>query len=157
MNLNWSRKTLTPQKLGTFCEYYAKMTMASYGMSIYTSEVDDHGIDFIAEKSPSGFLKFQVKSIRGNSGYVFMKAKNFSPDDPDFHIILLLLRDGALPDVYVIPACAWKDKTKTMFVYHTYENKKSESEYGMNISQKNFPQLQDYRIENFIDTLTSRL
>ena len=48
-NLNWSRSNLTRQKLGTFCEYYAKMSLASYGMSIYTSEVDDHGIDFIAE------------------------------------------------------------------------------------------------------------
>ena len=48
-NLNWSRSDLTRQKLGTFCEYYAKMSLASYGVSIYTSEVDDHGIDFIAE------------------------------------------------------------------------------------------------------------
>jgi hypothetical protein len=44
-NLIWSRKGLTPQKLGTFCEYYAKMALTSYGMSVYTAEVDDHGID----------------------------------------------------------------------------------------------------------------
>lgn len=48
-NLIWSREELTPQKLGTFGEYYAKMELTSYGMSIYTSEVDDHGIDFVAE------------------------------------------------------------------------------------------------------------
>lgn len=54
-NLNWSRDELqNRQKLGTFREYYAKMTLASYGMSIYTSEVDDHGIDFVAE-TKSGF------------------------------------------------------------------------------------------------------
>ena len=35
-NLNWSRSDLTRQKLGTFCEYYAKMSLASYGVSIYT-------------------------------------------------------------------------------------------------------------------------
>ena len=34
-NLNWSRSDLTRQKLGTFCEYYAKMSLASYGVSIY--------------------------------------------------------------------------------------------------------------------------
>lgn len=57
-NLNWSRDELqNRQKLGIFGEYYAKMTLASYGMSIYTSEVDDHGIDFVAE-TKSGFLKF---------------------------------------------------------------------------------------------------
>ncbi len=27
-NLNWHREGLTPQKLGTFCEYYAKMALA---------------------------------------------------------------------------------------------------------------------------------
>ena len=57
-NLNWSRSDLTRQKLGTFCEYYAKMSLASYGVSIYTSEVDDHGIDFIAE-SKRGFFKLK--------------------------------------------------------------------------------------------------
>lgn len=39
-NLNWSRAELNNrQKLGTFGEYYAKMSLASYGMSIYTAEV----------------------------------------------------------------------------------------------------------------------
>ena len=33
-NLNWSRSDLTRQKLRTFCEYYAKMSLASYGVSI---------------------------------------------------------------------------------------------------------------------------
>ena len=28
-NMNWHRKEITPQKLGTFCEYYAKMALAS--------------------------------------------------------------------------------------------------------------------------------
>mgnify|MGYP000915475465 CR=1 FL=1 len=39
------------------------MALASYGLSIYTSKVDDHGIDFVAE-TKKGFLKFQVKTIR---------------------------------------------------------------------------------------------
>lgn len=67
-NLNWSRKELTSQKLGRFCEYYAKMSLASYGMNIYTSEVDDHGIDFVAETS-----LFDFASARGwkTSGYVY--------------------------------------------------------------------------------------
>ena len=148
MNLNWSRKDLTPQKLGTFGEYYAKMTMASYGMSIYTSEVDDHGIDFVAEFE-NRFLKFQVKTIRGTSGYVFMKAADFSPDDPNFYLLLLCLADGEYPKVYMIPANAWHDPTKTMFVYHAYENRKSKPEYGINLSKKNEMQLESYRIEKF--------
>jgi hypothetical protein len=72
-NLNWSRSDLTRQKLGTFCEYYAKMSLASYGVSIYTSEVDDHGIDFIAE-SKRGFLKFQVKFAKEQA--MFLCGRN---------------------------------------------------------------------------------
>ena len=100
-NLNWSRSDLTRQKLGTFCEYYAKMSLASYGMSIYTSEVDDHGIDFIAE-SKRGFLKFQVKAIRKGTGYVFMREEYFDISDQSLYLFLLLLNDGEHPIEYLI-------------------------------------------------------
>lgn len=61
-NLNWSRAELNNrQKLGTFGEYYAKMSLASYGMSIYTAEVDDHGIDFVAETT-NGLFKISSKN-----------------------------------------------------------------------------------------------
>ena len=39
---------LNHMQLGQFGEYYAKMEFASYGFDVYTSEVDDHGVDFIA-------------------------------------------------------------------------------------------------------------
>ena len=99
-NLNWSRSDLTRQKLGTFCEYYAKMSLASYGVSIYTSEVDDHGIDFIAE-SKRGFLKFQVKAIRKGTGYVFMREEYFDISDQSLYLFLLLLNDGEHPIEYI--------------------------------------------------------
>lgn len=40
---------LTPLQLGRYAEYYAKMEFASYGFEVYTSEVDDHGVDFIVK------------------------------------------------------------------------------------------------------------
>ena len=49
-NLNWNK--LSGLQLGRYAEYYAKMEFASYGFEVYTSEVDDHGVDFIA-KSPN--------------------------------------------------------------------------------------------------------
>ena len=44
-NLNWSK--LNHLQLGKYAEYYAKMEFASYGYEVYTSEVDDHGVDFV--------------------------------------------------------------------------------------------------------------
>ena len=47
--MKWS--DLRPMQLGRYAEYYAKMEFASYGYDIYTSEVDDHGVDFVASKN----------------------------------------------------------------------------------------------------------
>ena len=44
---NWSE--LSKQQIGRYAEYYAKMEFASYGFEVYTSEVDDHGVDFVAK------------------------------------------------------------------------------------------------------------
>jgi len=152
-NLIWSRETLTPQKLGTFCEYYAKMTLASYGFSIYTAEVDDHGIDFVAETA-RGFLKFQVKAIRtATTKYVFMQKAHFDIHDDALFLFLILLTDGEHPDTYLIPASAWEKESK-MFVYHAYEGKRSKPEYGLNLSKKNMPELEKFRLENRIPVIT---
>lgn len=147
-NLIWSREELTSQKLGTFCEYYAKMTLTSYGMSIYTSEVDDHGIDFIAENK-KGFLKFQVKSVRQNTKYVFMRADHFDITDESLYLMLFLLKDGEHPTIYIFPASVWQ-KENSIFVYHAYEGKKSKPEYGLNLSAKNIPHLEEFKLENMI-------
>lgn len=153
-NLIWSRNELTPKKLGTFCEYYAKMSLTSYGLDIYTSEVDDHGIDFVAE-TKIGFLKFQVKSIRRTTTqYVFMQKKNFDITDLSLYLILILLKDNSHPAIYVIPASAWtRPSTTKLFVYHSYEGKKSAPEYGVNVSEKNMAELDQYNLGNMIKFL----
>ena len=145
--MDWSRKELTRQKLGTFGEYYAKMTLASYGMSIYTSEVDDHGIDFVAE-TKQGFLKYQVKTVRKGTTYVYMLEEHFDIFDDSLFLFLTILIDGEHPDSYLIPATTWQN-IDTVFVHRTYEGKKSKPEYGLNLSAKNIPSLAKYKIENY--------
>ena len=69
-NLNWSE--LSPLQLGRYAEYYAKMEFASYGYEVYTSEVDDHGVDFVVKvPGTAKFYEVQVKSVR-DYGYVFI-------------------------------------------------------------------------------------
>ena len=153
-NLNWSRAELTPQRLGTFGEYYAKMSLASYGMRIYTAEVDDHGIDFVAE-TPRGFLKFQVKAVRGSSGYIFMRREHFDVTDRSLYLFLLVLEDGEHPAEYVIPATAWDGARRGPLVYHGYEGKKSAPEFGVNLSRKNLEALERYRLEHMIADLSA--
>lgn len=151
-NLDWTRKELTRQRLGTFGEYYAKMVLASYGMSIYTSEVDDHGVDFVAE-TKRGFIKFQVKTVRHDTNYVYMLEEYFDVEDDTLFLFLSILTDGEFPVSYIVPATVWKDDVTGMFVHRTYEGKKSKPEYGMNLSAKNIPFIENYKLEKMIDRI----
>ena len=68
-NTKWSE--LSAMQLGRYAEYYAKMEFTSYGFDVYTSEVDDHGVDFIAKSKDGIYFEVQVKSVR-NDNYVFI-------------------------------------------------------------------------------------
>jgi len=58
-------------QLGRYAEYYAKMDFTAYGFDVYSSQVDEHDVDFIAKKGNS-FYEVQVKAVR-NSNYMFIR------------------------------------------------------------------------------------
>lgn len=150
-NLNWS--SLSPLQLGRYAEYYAKMEFASYGFDIYTSEVDDHGIDFVMEDNNGGFLQIQVKSIRAK-GYVFVQKTKFDINNKNLYLALLIFNDGKLPEMFLIPTSAWKTATK-VFTDKNYDKpgQKSLPEYGINISDKGMSELEKYKLENTLGQL----
>ena len=145
-NTQWSR--LNRLQLGRYAEYYAKMEFASYGYDVYTSEVDDHGVDFVA-KSPKDnqYYEVQVKSSRNNT-YVFI-PKSKMELAADRLVCLLLFADNTIPSVYVIPAAAW-ESVNALLTSKDYEGLKRSPEWGINISGKNMPLLQQYCIENML-------
>ena len=149
-NMNWSK--LNSLQLGRYAEYYAKMEFASYGFEVYTSEVDDHGVDFIAKlPGENRFYEVQVKSLR-EYGYIFM-AKSKMPELSDESLICFLhFIDGKLPDVFVIPASAWKNPN-TILVDRKYDKpgQKSEPEWGVNVSKKNYNLLSKYSADNWLE------
>ena len=147
-NTNWSK--LNRLQLGRYAEYYAKMEFASYGFEVYTSEVDDHGVDFIA-KAPgeNKFYEVQVKSVR-DYGYVFM-AKSKMPELSNERLVCFLhFIDGQLPDVFVIPASAWKIPNAVL-VDRKYDKpgQKSEPEWGINVSRRNYNLLTEHSANNW--------
>lgn len=143
---NWSK--LSSLQLGRYAEYYAKMEFASYGFEVYTSEVDDHGIDFIAKTETGHFLEIQVKSIR-QTNYAFMHKEKWNIENSNTYLALLLFEDGKLPEMYLIPATAWKTPNK-LFCDKDYEGLKSKPEYGLNLSKKNVPLLKEFKIDDII-------
>jgi hypothetical protein len=72
----WS--ALNKQQVGKFAEYFVKMELTMYGFEVYTTDVDDRGIDFVARKGHGPFIEVQVKALR-DYGYVFMQKTNLNP------------------------------------------------------------------------------
>ncbi|MDX5981234.1 DUF4365 domain-containing protein [Exiguobacterium profundum] len=153
-NFNWEH--LNHLQLGRYAEYYAKMEFASYGCDVYTSEVDDHGVDFVIKDSNNRFCEIQVKAIR-NSGYVFMQKSKFDLTNPNLYLTLLLFTQDAHPELYLIPNVAWLAPNE-LFVDRDYDKpgQKSKPEYGLNISRKNKSLLEHYRFDTMIQSFILR-
>lgn len=148
-SLEWSK--LNHLQLGQYGEYYAKMEFTSYNYEVYTSEVDDHGVDFVA-KAPgtNTFCEIQVKSMCKGS-YIFISKDKIEMDDR--HLVCFLhFEDGKMPDVYIIPITAWKTPNAVL-VDRNYDKpgQKSKPEWGINYSKKNRDLLEQYRIEKFFN------
>ena len=145
-NTNWSK--LNHLQLGRYAEYYAKMEFASYGYEVYTSEVDDHGVDFVAKlPGENRYYEVQVKSVR-DYGYIYMAKSKMPELSEDRLVCYLHFIDGQLPDVFVIPATAWKNPNAVL-VDRKYDKpgQKSEPEWGINISKKNYNLLDEYKAD----------
>ena len=129
---NW--KDLSSMQLGQYGEYFAKMEFTSYGFDVYTSEVDDHGVDFIAKNKKGVFYEVQVKSVREDN-YVFIKKSKIILDKK--HLVCYIrFIDGELPDCYVFPSTVWINPEGTLFTSKDYEGLKSQPEYGISIKKK---------------------
>ncbi|MEW4531330.1 DUF4365 domain-containing protein [Maioricimonas sp. JC845] len=131
-------------QVGRFAEYYAKMEFALYGFQVYTSEVDDRGIDFIVRHETGPFYEVQVKSSRGGK-YIFFPKEHFPLSEQRLAVVIFLNEDEP-PDIYLIPATTWKTLPEP-FVSRDYEGKQSKPEWGINVSQKNMKFLKKYSFD----------
>ncbi|MBF0430544.1 MAG: DUF4365 domain-containing protein [Fibrobacteria bacterium] len=145
---NWSK--LNRQQVGSYSEYFVKMEFTMYGCQVYTTEVDDRGIDFVTRYETGPFMEIQVKSIR-EKGYVFMEKEKFKLKE-NLYLALVILNEGKLPDLFLIPAMEWH-KPNQLLAGKDYEGLKSKPEWGVNLSMKNMPMLEMYRFEEMVSRL----
>jgi len=132
---------LNKQQVGTYAEYFVKMELTMYGFQVYGTEVDDQGIDFVTRYERGPFLQVQVKSVR-SLGYVYMTKDNFELSE-QVYLALALLVEGVEPDLFLVPSTVWRNEN-ALFVGRDYEGRKSDPEWGLNLSQKNLPLLEPY-------------
>jgi hypothetical protein len=153
----WSQ--LNTQQVGTYTEYFVKMELTMYGFQVYTTEVDDHGIDFVARHERGSFIEVQVKSLRVKpptiEGYVFLQKDKFIPAG-NLYLALGLLADGKPPELFLIPSSIW-EHPNGVFVSRDYPGLKSKPEWGINISKKNAHFLDPFKFEKTVASVCKRL
>ena len=147
---DWSR--LNRHQVGRYAEYFVKMEFTMHGFQVYTAEVDDRGIDFVARHGQGQFFEVQVKSLR-DRGYIFIQKEKTRLSD-DRLAAVVLFTEGKAPDLFLIPMTAWKTPN-ALLVDHDYgSGKKSKPEFGINLSTKNRELLEPYRFHTVIGQLT---
>jgi hypothetical protein len=148
---DWSG--LNNLQIGKYAEYFTKMEFTSYGFEVFTSEVDDRGVDFIIKDKKGNFLEMQVKSTR-NLNYIYALKDKFNINNLHLYMVLVLFGDEKMPELYVIPAKTWQN-LNSLFVSRDYEKpgQKSSPEWGINLSEKNLEILCDYKFEKKIKDL----
>ena len=148
MRYNWEK--LNTMQVGAFSEYFVKMEMTMYGFQVYTTEVDDRGIDFVARFERGSFYSIQVKSTRGLN-YIYMQKDKFELS-PDLYLAVAILDEGNEPKLYLIPSEDWKQPNR-LLVNRDYKGKKSKPEWGLNLSQKNMDLMEKYAFDLMVNKL----
>ena len=131
---------------GRYGEYFAKMALVRAGFDVFSPEVDDKGIDFVLriDGDLPRYYDVQVKTVRSKSTYVFMRKDKFRLI-PNLLLALVILDAGREPEMYLIPASAWRD-AKPPFTDRDYGGLKSSPEYGLTLSPPAMAPLEPYAL-----------
>jgi hypothetical protein len=145
MRYNWEK--LNNLQKGSFGEHYAKMEFAMYGLLVFTAEVDDRGIDFVARNNEGLHFDVQVKTITGRN-YTFISESKFYEN---LVVSLVVLNQLSPPEIYLFRKDDWSnEKHKDALLTHRKYPNAKEPEYGVNITKAREPLLQDFLFEKRI-------
>ena len=150
MKQDWAK--LNRLQIGAYAEYYVKMAFTRFGFQVYTSEVDDRGIDFVCRFDRGPFYEVQVKSIR-KTGYIFAQKDKFELRSELLLAVVIFTADDS-PDLFLIPSMKWL-QPNALLVDRNYEGKKSKPEWGINLSRKNQHLLEPFAFEQQIQIMKS--
>jgi hypothetical protein len=127
------------------------MELTMHGFDIYTSEVDDKGIDFVARKGASKYWDVQVKSVF-KSKYIYFAKSAFDIQQANLLAAVVPFVDGHAPSIYLIRAQEWKSPNG-LLVSRDFEGRGSPPEWGLQLATKNMTLLSPYAFEQVVGTL----
>ncbi len=137
---DWSRPSSL--QLARYAEFLVMAEFLRWGLEVYSTEVDERGIDLLVRNNAGNIYDVQVKSSR-NLNYIFFRKETFAPRNNLYASVVLLMDDNPAA-LFLIPSTVWAQPTD-LFVSRDYEGLKSKPEWGLNLSQKNLPLLEPYR------------
>ncbi len=143
-------KQLSRQQLGACGEYFAKMEFMMHRFQVFTPEVDDRGVDFIARLGEK-WLEVQVKTVR-EGGYIFLQKTKFIPSSY-LYAAIVILTEAQPPDLFLICSDKWA-KPNALLVSHDYQGLQSKPEWGINISKRNKALLEQYRFDTVVQSFS---
>jgi hypothetical protein len=146
MRYKWSK--LNRIQKGTFGEHFAKMEFAMYGFLVFSAELDDRGIDFVARRDDGLHFDVQVKTITGRN-YTYISESKFSND---LVVCLVVLEEEVFPVMYLFLGCDWQKDTKGLLNHKKFPSQK-EAEYGINLTVERMPLLSGYLFEKKVASL----
>jgi hypothetical protein len=137
---DWSR--LNRLQLGKYAEYLVKMRFVLCGCDVFTSEVDDHGIDFVIRTRQGKHHDVQVKSFRLEAGkgtpYAFLQKTKFEIH-PSLLLVLVRFEQDKPSILYLLRSCVGNDPShpNPLFEDRKYDKgQKSAPEWGLTLSKK---------------------
>ena len=159
----WSQ--LSPLQLGRYAEHLATMRFLEAGLEVYTTEVDDRGIDQLIRYAPGKCLEIQVKAVRDRN-FTYVQKKHLGGDDNQvqqrlrsgYCMAFFLFEDGSDPDFFLIPGYAWLEPNN-LVKDNTVGDKSVGPNFELNPVKKNQSLLDQYRfttelLEEIIDEIS---
>jgi hypothetical protein len=137
----WSQ--LSKGQLGRTTEWLASIEFMLHGFEVYSTEVDDRGVDLVVRKNGSSF-DVQVKGLRPPKGDYTYFRKLYFELRPRLLAAVGVYRDGEPPDLYLIPALAWRDPSALLVDRPYGEGKTSPPEWGLSLTKKSAPLLAEF-------------
>lgn len=136
-------------QIGKIGEYWMKLCLTLLDLDVYTSEVDNRGIDFIVRVNDKFYIDIQVKTIREKTSYVYVDKDNISWKTlkDNLYLALVILKNNSIPLTYLIKSTEWNNPNE-LIKDNNYSKKglKSKDDWGINISKKNMELLQKYEL-----------
>ena len=145
----WSK--LSHLQVGRYAEHLATLRFIEAGLEVYSTEVDDRGIDQLVRYAPGRCLEIQVKAVRNRNLTYFLKSHLGSTPEAiikrlvnGYCTAFFMFEDGTEPELFLIPGYAWLTPND-LLKDNPVGDKSIGPNFELNPTQKAQPILDNYR------------